>query len=308
MRRKKRKFSPYATQHIYLRCRDLGVLFYSIQDRLVYYTLAATHSRKKRVRIVAASFMFTHIHQSADAPTKQDLECYLRNTDSAYSRLYNAYHGRKEGQLFDKPPGRSQKFSYKDKKTNLIYVFNNHVEKGLCRKAIQERWSFLAYAFSDHPFSEKIDLKTASRTLCRALRLVDRRVGKNKALEYADLDRIMPLLDAVETEQFIDYVISRYALIDFSAAVSLFESAEDMVRAVNSTTGGEYDISEDYSVMKDTPYVELTEFFSRNGMLGRIFTMSPGEKMDCMMAAKRYTDASDEHLKRFFHIDCHLSR
>lgn len=308
MKGRKRRFSPYATQHIYHRCKDLGVLFYSTKDRIVYYTLAATHARKKRIRVLAASLMFTHLHQSVQAPSKRDLECYLRNTDSAFARLYNKHYSRKEECLFDKPPGCSQKMTAKEKKANLIYVFNNHVEKGLCRDPRQERWSFLAYAFSDHPFSEIIDLKHVSKALRKALRLVDRRVIRNKALEYADLDRIFSALNAVEGEQFIDYVISRYAWIDFKATVSHFESAEDMVKAINSITGGEYDINEDYSSQTDVDYTELVTFAADNYLSDRILSMSPDEKLDWALAAKRSTCASDDHLRKFFHIDLRRMR
>jgi len=308
MKGRKRRFSPYATQHIYHRCKDLGVLFYSTKDRIVYYTLAATKARKKRIRVLAASLMFTHLHESAQAPSKLDLECYLRNTDSSFARLYNKHYGRKESVLFDKPPGCAQKMTTKEKRSNIIYVFNNHVEKGLCKDPREERWSFLAYAFSDHPFSEKLDMKRTSSALRKALRLVNRRIVKNKALEYTDLDRIFPALDEVEMEQFIDYVIYHYAWIDFRATLSYFDSEEDIVKALHSVTGGEYDINEDYSSQNDLDYIELLDFAERNSLSERLFSMTPREKMDWAFEARRCTSASDDHLRRFFHIDFRRAR
>ena len=302
------KFYPQALQHIYHRCRDKGLLFYSLEDRLVYYSLVAVHSKKNNVEVAAASLMFTHLHQSVRAHSRKDLSCYLRNTDSAFTRLYNHRYGRSDGQLFGRPVGWSQKYSFKDKKTNVIYVFNNHVEKGLCKEAVQERWSFLAYALSDHPFSIPLNKNTASGPLLKALRLVDRRVAKFKALEYCDLDRILPELDGVETEQFVDYVISRYAWVDFSIGISLFGSLDNMIIAINSTTGSEHCIDEDFSKHKDTGYVQLVRYAGESGFLGRIFSMAGSEKMDWVIRIRNEMFVPYSLLRKFFHYDFDVSR
>lgn len=307
-RKKTSKFSPQALQHVYHRCADLGVLFYTLEDRIVYYTLAAVHSKKNHIQVAAASLMFTHLHQSVRASSQKDLTCYLRNTDSAFTRLYNGRYSRADSQLFDRPVGESQKYANKDQRSNVIYVFNNHVEKGMCLEAVQERWSLLAYAFSDHPFSQPIDMKAISKPLLKALRLVDRRVAKCKSLEYCDLDKILPALDSKETEQFVDYVISKYAWIDFKAGISLFGSLADMVLAINSTTGAESEIEEDFTRQKDTKYVELIQFAVDNGFLGRIYTMTGAEKMNWIMRARNELFISYDQLRRFFHYDFKVSR
>lgn len=205
--------------------------------------------------------------------------------------------------MFDRPVGHSCKLTAKEKRSALIYVFNNHVEKGLCREAIEERWSFIAYAFSSHPFSEEINKKKASGALLKALRLIDRRISKNKALEYADLDRILPKLNEMETEQFVDYVISHYAWIDFPHTVSRFQSLDALIVALNSTTGSEYGIKEDFTREKDTGYISLLEYARREGVLKRIFTMSGSEKLEFIINARHETQARDSQLKRFLHYD-----
>lgn len=307
-RKRSEKFYPQALQHIYHRCEDRGVLFYSLEDRLVYYSLGAVHSKKNNVKVAAVSLMFTHLHQSARARSRKDLTCYLRNTDSAFTRLYNRRYGRTESQLFDRPVGESQKYSSKAQRANIIYVFNNHVEKGLCHEAVQERWSFLAYAFSDHPFSPPVNLRTASKTLIKALRLVDRRVAKCKNLEYCDLDKILSALDSVETEQFVDYVISKYAWIDFNIGISAFGSLSEMLIAINSTTGAENDIKEEFTSQKDSGYVKLIQFSRDSGFLDRIYTMNGSEKMSWIMKARNELLISYDQLKKFFHYDFEVSR
>ena len=294
-------FSPSALQHIYHRAKDKGVIFYTLEDRLVYYTLAATKTKAAGAVIYAASIMFTHVHLNGTFPSLRHMERCLRSTDTAFARLYNFRYGR-EGQLFDREPGSAQKSYSKQKRTSVIYVFNNHVEKGLCTQAEQERWSLLAYAFSCHPFSEQVNPKTMSTHLAKAFRLVDRRVAKNKALEYVDLDKILPALDRCEREQFVDYVISRYALVDYGAVVSLFGSAEKLRTAVNSSTGNEFEIKEEYPGVKDTAYVELCRAGRQEGWLDRIHTMAVDEKFKLTMRLRYVSGATDILLKKFFHL------
>lgn len=300
MKRKNSGFYPGALQHIYQRAIDRGVIFYTIEDRLVYYTLAASYAKRHNVKVYSASVMFTHLHQVVRSPSLSVLRAYLRDINSSFSRLYNSHYGR-VGRLFEKPPGISQKENSKAGRTSLIYVFNNHVEKRLCKRAVDERWSLLSYALSDHPFSETVDFKNASKTLVKAIRLVDRRIRKLKGLEYVDLDKILPNLNMTEHEQFIDYVIYRYAWIDFDAAASLFNDIDKMIMAIDSSTGSEYGIKEEYSSLSDKPYLELTDIARSKGVLGKIYRLSPYEKASLIMATGRITSAHRYHLCKFFH-------
>ena len=300
-------FSPVALQHIYHRAKDKGVIFYTLEDRLVYYTLAATKTKASGAVIYAASFMFTHIHMGGTFPSLEEMSCCLRDIDTSFARMYNLRYGRK-GRLFEKEPGSSQKTYPKQQRSCVIYVFNNHVEKGLCENAEQERWSFLAYAFSDHPFSEEVNTKTMSETLRKAFRLVDRRVAKNAPLKYEDLDRILPHLDGTETGQFADYVISRYALINYDTAINMFGTIEKLREAVNSTTGSDFDIKEDFSGPVDTPYVTLCRLGKLEGWLGRAHSMPGDEKFARIMQLQHIRGMTNEILKRFFHLEFKVIR
>lgn len=307
MRGKGSDFSRYALQHIYQRAIDRGVIFYTDEDRIVYYSLAAVNSKRYRITITAASLMFTHTHQSIHAPSLESLRRYVHGINTSFSRLYNYRYSRK-GRLFEKPFGCSRKVSIKEQKSCLIYVYNNHVEKNLCKKSIQERWSFLAYAVSNHPFSDELDFNKTSKTLQKAIRLVDRRIKRQKGIEYADLDRILPFLGEGEYEQFIDYIVSQYAWIDFKAAASLFGSIDSMILAIDSTTGGEYDIKEEYSSLADTPYLELAEFMEKEDCLKEVFSMPAGRKLDLIIKARMMTSAALYHLRKFFHLDFSVAR
>lgn len=299
MRVKEKRFYPDAIQHIYQRAVDRGVIFYHVEDRLVLLTTAAVNKRKYGIIIPAFAVMFTHIHQSAISRSRLLLSKYLQDTNSMVSRAYNAEYSR-IGQLFERPPGISQKKSWKDKKSNIIYVYNNHVEKKLCARAIDERWSLLAYAFSDHPFSEPIT--RPSKALVMAMKLVDRRVAKGLPLKYKDLHRVFSRVSHKEAEQYIDYVISRYALVDYDAAAKYFEDISSMVTAIDSTTGGEFNIKEDFYNAPDAPFIELGEWFRKHSNAKSPYELTESEKLDMAARAKRETTAWDTHLRRFFHI------
>lgn len=206
------------------------------------------------------------------------------------------------GRLFARRPGRSQKVSLKEKRSNLIYVYNNHVEKGLCRRAVEERWSLLAYAFSDHPFSPPIQQRSMSRALARATKLVVRRVAAGKPLDYGDLDAISSRLDAVEWQQFVDFVIVKYALVDYGRAESYFGTMENLLVAVDSTTGGEYDIAEDYSRDADTGYRNLARAAQDGGYLSRIFSMSEERRNEVVRDVVHLSLASPHQVRKFFHL------
>lgn len=300
MRKNGLQFSTEAIQHIYHRAVDHGVIHYSMEDRLVYYTLAAVKARKHHITVYSGSLMFTHIHQSVQAPSLSDLRNYLHDTHTSFARLYNAWHKR-DGNLFERPIGRAQKMTSKEKRTNLIYVFNNHVEKRLCSSATQERWSFLAYASSEHPFSGIMDPDNASGAMRKAIKLVKRRIKKLKGLEYCDLDRILPAMDKNEKEQFLDFVISHYGWIDFKAASKLFGNTESMILAINSSTGSEYDIREEFSSHTDVPYRQMADLFERNGNIKYIFSLPLEEKRKLAALAQRNTGALKYHLLKYFH-------
>lgn len=290
-----------AVQHVYQRAKDHGVIFYSLEDRLVYYTLAAVKSKKFGVTVLAAAVMYTHLHQSLRACKLSRLRKYLNSLNSTYARLYNRHYHRENG-FFDWNPGRAQKSSPKAKRSNIIYVFNNHEEKRLCDKALEERWSLLAYAKSDHPFSKAIDYKYASDQMMKAIRLVDKRLEEASYLSYKDLAKILPQLSETEIEQFADYVIDQYKLIDYEAAGELFGGIDNMIASIGNTTGSEFDLKEDYTSVTDEAYVELIEYADKEGFAYKVYRLELNEKLEWVNKAKILTTATLHHLCKFFHI------
>jgi len=300
MRGRSVPFSATAIQHVYQRAVDHGVIFYSDEDRLVYYTLCAANSKKYGIKVCAGAIMFTHTHQSCIAPSLDTLRKYLHDVGTSFARLYN-YHYKRAGKLLELRPGIAQKSSDKSQRTNILYVFNNHVEKGLCNTAMEERWSLLAYADNQHPFSPFIRECDCSPLLKKALRLVDRRASKLKAIEYTDLDSILPNLSPKEREQFIDYVISRYQWINYTIPISKFGSLDKLKLAAESTSGHEYDLHEDYSPLTDVAYVSLPKLSQEKGFVNRIFSMEKKEQTKLILSLSRRYGFHPEQLSAFFH-------
>ena len=295
----KSPFNPGALHHVYQRADDLGVIFYRLQDRLAYYTLAATMARKYKIKVWAAAIMFTHIHQSCRASDYQSLWNYLRDLDSSFARAYNHEYGRK-GKLFRRHPGIAPKSSEKAVRTNILYVINNHVEKQLCSRATDERWCFIAYAKSPSPFSDPFIL--GRDHLKRAIKLIDKRVTGMRPLKYRELNTIFKGLNEDEVNAITDYIIGKYSLVNHAAAIRPFGSFESLITAAESTTGAEHDFSEDYYSGSDVPFIELIDFASGKGYLKRIFQMDADHLLRLAKHAKTCSNARISHIERFFHI------
>ena len=73
------------------------------------------------------------------------------------------------GTLFKRPFESAPRTTDKEKRSSLIYLYNNPVEKRLFNHAVDDRWTFLAYAKGTFPFSEKLvkrNVRFALRTAC----------------------------------------------------------------------------------------------------------------------------------------------
>jgi len=287
-------------QHVYLRADDWGVIFYSDADRLVYYTTCAVKAREYSIKPVAAAIMFTHVHQSLEIPNLRRLSKYIQDTSSSFARQYN-WQRKQSGAVFHKAFGRSWKRTDKDIRGNLAYVYNNHVEKQLCEYAQDCRWSFLAYANSTHPFSQPVDLGSASRRLLRAMKIVTKRSNENAPLKYRHVNELFNGLNEQESEQLKDFIIVKYALIDFRKCTDRFGGYEKTVLAFASTTGSEYKMAEESVSEPDTWYIKLLEIAQKWNFLNRIGTMPAKEKRDMMAKIVSRHCIPSVSLEKFFH-------
>ena len=166
-----RVFKAGALHHIYQRTVGGYLIFYSVRDFIVFFTLFCTLARKHNIQVLGLCLMPDHIHVLICAPSRSEMSAFVREYTSRFSKKRNEQYSRK-GQFFEHRFGSAPKSSIKKAKTAISYVYNNPVEKSLSGKAEDYQWNFLKYAHSDHPYSKKLYLNSASRHLRRAIEKV----------------------------------------------------------------------------------------------------------------------------------------
>ena len=71
---------------------------------------------------------------------------------------------------------------------SLFYIWNNPKEKKIVKLAEEYRWNFLKYLEKDSPYSEPVNLTTASERLVSLIREVETRRRSGKYLDYGFFD------------------------------------------------------------------------------------------------------------------------
>ena len=214
---RRRKYNPRGFAHIYQRGYQMSVLF--------YYMLL-------------------------QADSHETVSCFMREQETTYSREFNMDICSK-GHVFKPVYGLSNKIGDKKKRDASAYLYNNSVEKGLSFRAEDYRWIFLAYALSDHPFSNKLVFRKASTNMKKVLAEVKYLYDSGRYVTYTFLKRWFAMLNHDEINQLADHIIVNYKVVDYKEAIRLYGSYEKIVVAINSNTGCEHDIHEDYSDTSD---------------------------------------------------------
>ncbi|MBR6456991.1 MAG: transposase [Bacteroidales bacterium] len=179
----KRRFSPKVLNHVYQRTVNGFVIFYCISDYLVYFTTMCITAPKYHVRLLMVSLMPDHVHLGVIADRAGELSGFMQEVSKTFAHNHNevCHHS---GSLFQRPFGSAPKYGDKAVRTILIYIANNGPERKLVQNAEDYRWSFVAYAASDHPFSEKLVVRRASCKMRRALTEVKATHAKGRPMDY----------------------------------------------------------------------------------------------------------------------------
>lgn len=290
---KKRFVLRWILNHCYQNTVDGNLIFYSVSDYLVYFTTFCIVARKYKVKVLALCLMPDHIHMSVAAASNDELSGFVGEVTSRFVSGQNEFSGC-SGQLMNHPFGSAPKKGDKAARSNIIYVANNPVERRLVKKAKDYRWGFLAYAESDHPFSEKLIQSKASRPLRRALKTVDAQYAQGRPLTYHSLKGMFASLDKKEAQQLTDYIISKYSVIDFEEAVRFFDTYEDMIVAINSNTGAEYDLNEVFVGKNDIYYTSMiNKLIKEYGLadIHQVLSYSLDQKYEAFEMLCKYTQA-----------------
>lgn len=302
--RKRRKFYRGVVNHVYQRTIDGVQLFYTIEDCLVFYTIFSVCAKNAEIQVLMLCLMHNHIHVLVKTESVQELSGFMDKFSSWFVHEYNKNVGRK-GKLLKKNFGSAPKWDNKKLRSAIIYIGNNPVEKGFCRKAGEARWNFMAYRTDQYPFSQKISRPNASYNMRRTLEEIDAMVRLNLPLKYAQIDRIFKKLVDSEKEQMIDYIISSYLPFDYDELESQFKSFDSMLYAMESTTGDDYDINESRDNFSLKVFEEMMSYMETKMPRNRIRTITAytlGEKMALYKELQFYTSASSQQICSFLHI------
>ena len=267
--------------HLYQRARNGFLIFYSISDYLVFFTVFCTEAQKHNVRVLTLCQMPDHIHSSLYAGSRKELSAFVSAYSCRFVRMYRQY-AHFEGPLFDTPYGSVPKTGAKKARANILYVGNNPPERQLCTHAEEYRWNYIAYGKSTHPFSKELVLRRSSWPLQRAVREVKAQHAAGKPLPYAMLQRLFKPLDREEREQLTDFIITQYSVIDHASAARFFDGYEQMLTALHADTGSEHDLNEVFVGKSDACYARMVNALLRKTGwkdIHDLFLLTPEERL-----------------------------
>ena len=280
------------------------MVFYSVKDSLVFFTIFSLTAAKHRIRVLGLCLMYNHIHVLVEAEDHKTIARFMQELCSKFSKTYNIRHGLK-GSLLS-TYGLSNKRGGKQARTSLAYLYNNPVEDRICKRAEDWRWNFLVYAESDHPYSDKLIPREASVSMRKALSGVKMLHAHGRPLSYEVLDDLFLSLNVSEKKQLIDFIVREYSVIDFKRVISYYGSYRNMLTAFSSNTGSEYDIREERHHNPDTSYGQMMNYVVRYDYVTRakdVILLPIKEKNVLMRILVRDTMADEWQALKFLGMD-----
>ena len=304
MKGRSRVFRVGALHHIYQRTIDGYLIFYSVRDFLVFFTLFCTVARKYDVKVLGICLMYDHIHVLVVAGSRAAMSAFVREYTCRFSRQRNCRYQRK-GDFFKHRFGSAPKVDEKKARTAIAYLYNNPVEKKLCRYAEEFQWDFLAYAKSDHPFSQPLRLSRARKPLRRAIAEVRQLRDSDSPLRYEFIDRIIKDLSSEEILQLTDFIVVQYNCIDYSDLTSYYDDFQALLTAVHSNTGSEYQVKEKITPGSDMIFKRMMKTIRK--MTGyrdmrEVLTLSNSEKQRLAWILSAETGATPLQISKMLHM------
>ena len=301
---KKREFKEGVCNHIYQRTKNRFNIFYDLCDYLSYYTIFGVMAVRYNIVVWGLCLMIDHIHMLVQSKDRKTLSEFISMVTSIFVRQYNDDIGR-EGPLFEERFGSAPKSDRKRLVSAVIYLGNNPVEKRLCTKAEEYRWNFIAYMSTVFPFSNKVSRKDMRYILRKAVRIVDWHHSEGKYLSASLISDLMVGMTDEEQNLLTDYIINKYNVIDYNRLLKLFGSYEQMLTAIHSTTGSEYDLSEYIDRLPDSAYLDMMECL--RGKFGdkirKVTICSSREKFELADYLRLRTLAPMRQIYKFLHLE-----
>lgn len=301
MKGRNRVFKVGELHHIYQRTVNGYLIFYSGRDFLVFFTLFCTLARHHNIQVLGLCLMYDHIHVLVAAPSKTSFSAFVRDYTSRFSHQRNIQYQRK-GQFFKHRFGSAPKLGEKKVRTAISYLYNNPVEKKLCKGPEEFQWCFLAYANNTHPYSDPLNLSKASRRLRRAVTEVRAMREANLPLTYPFIERVTQEMGIKEIRQLTDYIISQYNCIDYTSLSSYYDDFNRMLIAIHSNTGSEYQVKEVIMPGSDTVYHKLSNTLRTikgYSDITKVLALPEQEKQQLAWLLSAETGASPHEIAKF---------
>lgn len=302
---KKRKVYSGEVHHIIQRTRNRGVIFYTVQDYLVFFTIYCSQALQKNVSVLSLCPMPDHTHQVIVVNSRDQLVSFVQTYAHLFAYEWNKKR-KKKGYVFSHPFASAAKLGNKQVRTVLAYSNNNPVERKMVKRAEDCRWTFLAYYNNKNPYSLPINesrVKKRMRILFKEIRQCH---DAGQYITYAMLDRWEKQLSAVEWQQLTDYIISTWNVIDYEQAISYYGSYETMLRAFHDNTGSEYEITEDRDNYSDAVYAECSHVLLGEGWswdrISAIPSLPAEEKALLYELLRSRTSARPKQVKKYLHL------
>ncbi len=297
-------FTNGAIQRIYQKTVHGFLIFYSVRDCLVFFTMIATAARRYHVRILGICLMVDHVHVLIEVGSKQEMDQFVCLYTSWFANTYNKCYGLK-GSLFKAGYGAASKVDDKKQRSVIAYLYNNPVERLICKRAEQYPWTFLAYADGRFPFATSVRLDKARAPMRRAVEEVKCSRAEECPLSFAQLKRMTAPLTQPERKQLYDVIVSVYNCVNYPDLFYRFGNYADLITAINTTTGSEYAISEEFVGRSDLIYSQMTEFLLESHRIQStddLLRMPETERRELLDPLGLRTGASRRQLEKYLRL------
>jgi len=300
----KRVVKPGVLIHCYQRTQNGLLLFYSISDYLVYFTIYSVNARRYGIQVLSLNLMPDHVHESVMVNKSNVLSRFKRKVNSSFAKVHNEVC-HTSGQLFEEPFGSALKHGDKAERTNLVYVGNNPVERRLSKRAEDYQWGFIPYSQTPNPFSNRLVIRDSRWPLRKAVKEVRLAFKAGRPMTYRQLQRLFKPLELAEKKQLTDFIVTTYSVIDYQAAIDRFGSYEKMIMAMHSTTGSEHDIQETFTGKSDEYYAKMISIVLREtgeDDIHNILSYDKDKKWQLFQLLRQKTFATSRQIAKFLRI------
>ncbi|MBO4469955.1 MAG: hypothetical protein J5740_06170 [Bacteroidales bacterium] len=259
----KLQFRP-GFQHICQLSADKGIIFYSVADILVYYSIFGVRCIKEDIIAIAFSIMLNHVHFEGYFKIESRMVSLMHGINTSFAKTYNSNYSL-QGPVFHHGFQHSQRYGEQKIRDTFIYIGNNGKVKTPGIHAEDYRWNLIKYLASQNPFSETIDYRTASPDLLFLLSEVLSRRRKLQPLDYACFGEEYQRLNEKERQQLIDFIICAYFFLDREKIMSLYGTYDNICTAMNAVSGSEHGFSDDLSKEDYRHYYKIMSICKRLG-------------------------------------------